>query len=354
MIVAAWLLLKDRSKVQIALTPAARVQVAVGGAVPVKAVVSKLDGAAVDSLSRRVRFTIDDSAIARVTDSGAVRGLKVGTTVLTASLEKLRKTLEVEVVAALVSSLTIAPAQLNLTVGGRGRLVAVPRDPNGNVLRRDIMWTSSNPTVAAVAGDGQIIASDTGIATIMANSEGRMANAVVTVKPSAAMIAAAKAAGAGGDCQAYDPAALRVVRDRNAGFLLTDGTNTLLTLDDELDSQQAMQLARGYKSHCYLGRTNRRPNRSNFVIEYWINSTGAPIVIANEDCERYTPSQLRVVENAQQGFRLMDGRRVVLDADSREDAQKIWEVAQQHTAQCFIGRGNNRPNKRDYVVQYWR
>jgi hypothetical protein len=60
------------------------------------------------------------------------------------------------------------------------------------------------------------------------------------------------------------------------------------------------------------------------------------------------------MDNGQQGFALMDGKRPVLFADSQADAQKIWEVAQQNTAQCFIGRGNHRQNQRDYVVQYWR
>jgi hypothetical protein len=44
----------------------------------------------------------------------------------------------------------------------------------------------------------------------------------------------------------------------------------------------------------------------------------------------------------------------VLLADTKDDAQKAWEVAQAHSRQCFIGRGNRRANQRDYIVQYWK
>jgi hypothetical protein len=55
-----------------------------------------------------------------------------------------------------------------------------------------------------------------------------------------------------------------------------------------------------------------------------------------------------------QGFVLADARQRLLLADTKEDARRAWEIAQRHGAQCFIGRGNRRPNQRDYIVQYWR
>jgi hypothetical protein len=350
LIVALWFLLKDRNKVQLALTPDARVQVAVGASAAVKATVTNMKGEAIDSLTKKVRWVVDDSTIAAINDSGALRGVRIGTTALTATVRKVKKTLQVEVVQAQVASLLLAPAQLNLVVGGRGALRAVAKDALGNVLQRDIMWSTSNPSVAVVAGNGAVIASDTGLATITAMSEGRVANSVVTVKPNAAM----KAAGGGADCTVYDPGALKVVHDKNIGWIVTGGSSPLLTLDNELDAKRAMQLARGYRSHCYLGRANKRPNRNLYIIEYWTNRTGAVMAVENNDCGTFAPTQLRIADNGPQGFALMDGKRALLQADTRDDAQKIWEVAQQYTAQCFIGRGNRRPNQRDYIVQYWR
>jgi hypothetical protein len=145
-----------------------------------------------------------------------------------------------------------------------------------------------------------------------------------------------------------------VVSDRSAGWVLTDGSTNLLTLDNESDAQRALALARRHKSHCFLGRGNTRPNRSDYIIEYWEAPTGAPTVIDAEDCVRYDPAALRIAESGAQGFVLTDGRSRLLAADTQKDAQKAWDIAQKHSMLCFIGRGNARVNQRDYIVQYWK
>ena len=48
------------------------------------------------------------------------------------------------------------------------------------------------------------------------------------------------------------------------------------------------------------------------------------------------------------------GFRIPLLADTKADAEKIWEHAQQHSQMCFIGQGNRRANQRDYIAQYWK
>jgi len=359
--VGLWFWWNRRTQFQLAVTPA-RVSVAVGATAPIKATVTNVKGEAVDSLAKQVRWVVDDTTVALVTDSGQVRGRKAGTTLITASVLKRTQQLEVTVTLAQVANLTVAPPQLGLVVGGRGQFRAVPKDDQGKVLARDVQWMSSNPMVANVA-NGQVIASDTGVATVTAMSEGKMATAVVTVAPNAEMrrqiaaekaAAAAAAAGAGEDCIVYDPALLKTLRDRNVGWLVTDGSNTVATLDEELDARRAMQVAKGYRKHCYLGRNNRRPNRNNFIIEYWRDRTEAPVVVENPDCVPFDPKALKVQENGAQGHVLMDGRRVVLNADNQKDATTIWNYAQEYTQQCFVGRGNRRPNQRDYIVQYWR
>jgi hypothetical protein len=120
------------------------------------------------------------------------------------------------------------------------------------------------------------------------------------------------------------------------------------------DAQQALAFARRYKSHCFLGRGNTRPNRSDYIIEYWEAPTRAPTVIDAEDCVRYDAGGLRIAESGAQGFVLTDGRSRLLAADNQKDAQKAWDIAQKHSMLCFIGRGNRRLNQRDYIVQYWK
>ena len=66
----------------------------------------------------------------------------------------------------------------------------------------------------------------------------------------------------------------------------------------ESDARRGLSLARAYKKHCYLGRTSKRPNKNVYLIEYWLEPTGAPAVIDGEQCFAYNRSALRVIENA--------------------------------------------------------
>jgi hypothetical protein len=43
-----------------------------------------------------------------------------------------------------------------------------------------------------------------------------------------------------------------------------------------------------------------------------------------------------------------------LDVKTQAAADRILEVARDNRLECFIGRGNERPNRLDYIVRYWR
>ena len=355
-LVAALFLLRGRNQIAVAVLPA-RVQVAVGASTALSATVTDAKNEALPDQS--VAWTSRDTAVATVSDSGVVRGLAVGTTLVRAQRGKKSATAEVEVVPARVAALAVAPRRVTLRVGTSARLRATARDAGGGVVARDVTWQSSDPTVATVGGDGRVTAKAGGSATITVMSEGKSATAEIAVpapppEPVPGAVAAGGGAGAAEDCVEYDPAALRVGRDPAAGFLLSDGSATLATLDNESDARKALALARRYKSHCFLGRLNTRPNRSDYVVEHWKGPSGATSVIDAEDCVPYDRASLRVAEVGAQGFVLADARQRLLLADTKEDARRAWEIAQRHDAQCFIGRGNRRPNQRDYIVQYWR
>jgi hypothetical protein len=51
---------------------------------------------------------------------------------------------------------------------------------------------------------------------------------------------------------------------------------------------------------------------------------------------------------------LTDGSSRMATLDNRADAEQALGVAGGSSRQCFIGRGNSRPNRKDYIVQYWR
>jgi hypothetical protein len=344
---ALFFLLRDRNQIQIAVQPAA-VQVAIGGTTLLAAAVTNAKSEAVSDAP--VAWESKDTTIARVSDGGVVQGLREGTTLIVAHTGRRMASAQVAVVAARVESVVLTPKAINLKQGASATLRALAKDGSGVGLRRDFTWQSSDPTVVTVGGNGKVTAKGPGVATVTAMAEGKSATADVTV----AELPPGQVAGDAPDCVNYDPAPLRVAADRNTGWVLTDGASNLLTLDNESDARKALALAGRYKSHCFLGRGNSRPNRSDYVIEYWEAPTSAPTVIDAEDCVRYDRAALRIVEQGAQGFVLTDQRSRLLAADTQKDAQKAWDIAQKHTMLCFIGRGNRRVNQRDYIVQYWK
>jgi hypothetical protein len=160
--------------------------------------------------------------------------------------------------------------------------------------------------------------------------------------------------GIGDDCLLYNPKELKIVDEGASGWLLTDGRSRMLLLDNKQDAEKALALAQRYTAHCFIGRENTKPNRDEFVHEYWMGDSGVATVIPNEDCIPYDPNTLQIVDEGAGGFLLTDGfSRMALYA-SLEDAQEGLRVAKLASKQCFIGRDNTRPNRKAYIVEYWK
>jgi hypothetical protein len=353
--IAAVFALKDRNTVALRLTPA-RVQLEETKAERVIAAVTNRKGELLPD--QTVVFSTRDTNVAVVSDSGIVEGRKAGKTVLIVSHGLVSESAEIEVVTGDVESVVVEPARLVLGAGQSRALHATARDAAGKRMTRTPRWESSDPLVATVGGDGRVVAKDSGLATITARIGEKFASATITVPARPAAVAAGGgAAPAGdGDCTVYDPGSLKVHKlDGNEGFAVaSDPANPILTLDNENDARRGLSLARAFKKHCYLGRTSRRPNKNLYLIEYWLEPTGAAATVDGEQCFPYNRTALRVIENGAQGFSLADPPRRLLLADTKPDAEKIWEHAQQHSQMCFIGQGNRRANQRDYIAQYWK
>lgn len=85
-----------------------------------------------------------------------------------------------------VGSVTLDQTQLSLSPGASTQLTATVRATTGVVLTdRAVSWTSSPSSVASVNSQGRVTAVAPGSATITATSEGKTAQAVVTVAPEA-------------------------------------------------------------------------------------------------------------------------------------------------------------------------
>lgn len=338
--------LKGRGDVTVAIQPP-RLQLAIGTTAKLAATVTNRSNEVLTD--RPIRWTSRDTLVAVVTDSGLVRGRREGVAVILASSGKAAAAGEVTVVAARVESLSVTPRRQALKVGAATQLRAVTKDGAGNLLRRDVTWLSSDPTVVTVGGNGKVIAKAPGAATVTASSDNKAATAEITVTE----VVGGPGAGAT-DCTNYDPASLAVKNEAGSGWVVGDGANVLLTLDNESDARKALALARRYKAHCYIGRGNPRSNRNDYVIEYWEAPSGIATALDIEDCVGYARDAIQISDAGARGLVIGDGRTRLLLADNREDAQLAATIAQRHRGLCFIGRGNPRANQRDYVVQYWK
>jgi hypothetical protein len=156
------------------------------------------------------------------------------------------------------------------------------------------------------------------------------------------------------DCLLYNPAKLNIVNEDAQGWLLTDGVSRMLMLDDQSDAQKALALAKRHTAHCFIGRDNTRSNRRDYILEYWKGNSGQATTITSEDCISYNRANLKIVDEAANGWLLTDGSSRMAMLDDRQDAESALAVAKGYSQQCFIGRDNQRPNRKDYIVRYWK
>ena len=71
------------------------------------------------------------------------------------------------------------------------------------------------------------------------------------------------------DCISYNTGGLRIENEGANGWLLTDGSSRMAMLDNQDDAQQALTVARRFSQQCFIGRNNTRPNRKDFIVQYW-------------------------------------------------------------------------------------
>ncbi|MHB1224757.1 MAG: Ig-like domain-containing protein [Gemmatimonadaceae bacterium] len=126
------------------------------------------------------------TTVAVVTGPRAV-AMAPGSARIVATVEGVSASTTITVSAASVATVELIPDSLTVAVGRTARLVAVAHDRGGAVLTgRPVTFSSDQPTVARVAGDGTVTALAAGRARITATVEGVTATAVVIVPAAAA------------------------------------------------------------------------------------------------------------------------------------------------------------------------
>ncbi len=153
--------------------------VRVGSQIPLQALVQDPGGKTIPGTD--VFWSVQNPNIATVSNAGVVTGVALGSTQVAASVNGKSGIATITVSPAAVATVTVTPSPLPMSVGQTTQLAATVKDQNGTVVtNRVVTWTSSNPAVAAVAGD-VVTGVATGTATITATSEGKSGTASVTV-----------------------------------------------------------------------------------------------------------------------------------------------------------------------------
>jgi hypothetical protein len=152
----------------------------------------------------------------------------------------------------------------------------------------------------------------------------------------------------------YDPRKLRYVNEGERGWLLTDGTSRMKMFDNKEDARNGLRVARRHTRHGFIGRDNPRSNRIDYITEYWAGHSGLPYEpLTKTDCIPYSPNNVVAEDLDEQGWRLREGDHWMLLAHDMNDALSVLRLIERHSRMCFIGRDNNRPDRKRYIMTYW-
>ncbi len=172
----------------LALSPGA-LALSLGAPGQITAVGTFSDGGKRD-LTALVSWESSGANVATVSSRGTVTPLAVGQTIIRAKYGSVGASVQVNVLAAKLISLSITPSTTTLPLGKGTQLIATGRftDNSSHDISGSVTWVSSNPTVAAVAQDGQLKSNAVGAATVSAIQGTIASSANVTI--SAAALAA--------------------------------------------------------------------------------------------------------------------------------------------------------------------
>lgn len=156
------------------------------------------------------------------------------------------------------------------------------------------------------------------------------------------------------DCISYDPNRLSVADAGAPGWRLQAGDMWMSIFDNQRDAENALAVVRKYSQQCFIGRGNSRPNRKDYIVQYWQTPSGISSNVSESDCLPYLTNNLSIQNEGASGWRLTDGSSRMKILDNESDARAMLALAQRNSQHCFIGRGNARPDRMNYVFEYWQ
>lgn len=151
-----------------------------GGTAQLRVVTRDSVGAAL--AGRTVTYSSSAPAVASVSASGLVTALEAGDAQIGAASEGRTATITVRVSPVPVALVEIIPSTLDLQAGRTVQLSTVQRDAQGQPLAsRPVTYRSTNLAVVEVSAGGLVRALAPGMGAIVAEVEGKVATATVTV-----------------------------------------------------------------------------------------------------------------------------------------------------------------------------
>lgn len=125
-----------------------------------------------------ISWSSSDGTVASISDTGLVKGLKAGTSTMTAKLGASTATLDIKVSdgnpedLARVATITVTPGSMTLnSVGDVIQFAASAADSEGTLISNiPFTWKSSNTQVATINGNGEVTVVGVGITDITASA----------------------------------------------------------------------------------------------------------------------------------------------------------------------------------------
>jgi hypothetical protein len=155
------------------------------------------------------------------------------------------------------------------------------------------------------------------------------------------------------DCLPHNPATVSIRHDTTQNiWQVVDGSHYLLAFDSEANAEKGLALAQRYRTECFIGRSNTRTNRYQYIFEYWKDPSGLTATVPNPDCIPYNPGNLTVENLGATGWRIDDGPSWLVLFDTQQDANNGLLVMRMSTHICYIGRDNSGPNRYQQMTTY--
>ena len=138
-----------------------------------------------NATNQNVTWSSSNTSVATVNNSGLVTAISAGTATITVTTADGNKTASsaITVAAIPVSSVAVSPTSASLYAGNTQQLTATISP--ANATNKNVIWSSSNTSVATVNSSGFVTAVSAGTATITATTQdgNKTSSATITVNP---------------------------------------------------------------------------------------------------------------------------------------------------------------------------